>query len=249
VLRVALCEDEKQQGKEGEELLLEYFSLRPELGGQAAVFSSAQELLEQVDKQGGFDIYLLDIIMPEKNGIELGAELRKRGFSPLIIYMTSSPDYAVDSYSVRAFNYLLKPVERKTLFSVLDEAVENLSWERDASIAVKTRGGLQRLKLSGLVYCELADRRICYYMSGGNVVEGVSLREPFRDAVSELLKYRQFALCSVSFAVNLAYVERIERERLRIKTGQYLPVSRKFREELTDRWMDFNLKGGAGLYL
>jgi len=249
VLRFALCEDDEKQRQSGEKLLLEYFSLRPELGGHVAVFSSAQELLEHVDRQGGFDLYLLDIIMPEKNGIELGAELRKRGFSPMIIYMTSSPDYAVDSYTVRAFDYLLKPVERKTLFLTLDEAVESLSWERDASIAVKTRGGLQRLKLSGLVYCELSDRRICYYMSGGNIVEGVSLREPFKDAVSDLLKYKQFALCSVSFAVNLAFVDRIERDRLHIKTGQYLPVSRKFRDSLTDRWMDFNLKGGAGLYL
>lgn len=248
MLRFALCEDDEQQRQAGEKLLLEYFALHPVLGGQVSAFSSAQELLENVDKQGGFDLYLLDIIMPERNGIELGEELRKRGCSPMIIYMTSSPDYAVDSYTVRAFNYLLKPVERKTLFSVLDEALESLSWERDAGIAVKTRDGLQRLKLSSLVYCELSDRKIRYYMSGGNVVDGLSLREPFREAVSDLLKYRQFALCSVSFAVNLAFVDRIERERLRIKTGQYLPVSRKFRDSLTDRWMDFNLKGGAGLY-
>ena len=62
--------------------------------------------------------------MPEMSGIELGIRLRELGCRGTIIYLTVSPDFAVDSYDARAFHYLLKPVKSTRLFEVLDQALE-----------------------------------------------------------------------------------------------------------------------------
>ena len=68
-----------------------------------------------------FDIILRDIIMPMLNGIDTAAEIRKLDKSVKIVFLTSSAEFAVDSYKVHADNYLLKPVDPESLYSCLDD--------------------------------------------------------------------------------------------------------------------------------
>ena len=63
-----------------------------------------------------FDIILLDIIMPLLNGIDTAAEIRKSDKTVKIIFLTSSSEFAIDSYSGKATNYLLKPVVAERLY-------------------------------------------------------------------------------------------------------------------------------------
>lgn len=79
-----------------------------------------------MERSGSFDLYLLDIVMPEQNGIEVGLSIRKLDGLGLIVYLTTSPDYAVDSYLTNAFHYLLKPVRWEQMVSVLDRAMDIL---------------------------------------------------------------------------------------------------------------------------
>lgn len=243
MLRIALCDDEERERKSASALLEKYLSLHPDLEGDITVFSSARELLAHMQVQGNFDLYLLDIIMPDKNGIELGLELRRLDNTGLIIYLTTSPDYAVDSYLTRAFFYLLKPLCQDKLFPVLDETVTHICRTKNDFLLVKTREGLQKLPVFSIVYGELVGRSIQYHLSDGTVIQSMTSRQSFRKEISPLLEHPQFALCSVSFVVNLAYIERVERNCLTLKEGSRLPLTRAFREEVKECWLDYHLKG------
>ena len=63
------------------------------------------------ERCGGFDLYVLDVVMPDLNGIEAGRTLRALGTAGEIIYLSQVADYAPDSYDVQAFYYLLKPID------------------------------------------------------------------------------------------------------------------------------------------
>ena len=126
MLRIAICDDETRFLHQAANFVQEYLHGHPELSGHIHTFRYGQELLYQVEETGGFDLYLLDIIMPGPNGIQTGLQLRELSNSGEIVYLTTSSDYAVDSYSVRAFYYLLKPLEKKRLFEVLDAADKKL---------------------------------------------------------------------------------------------------------------------------
>ncbi len=126
MLKVALCDDEATQRVSAGKLLQEYATLHPQLAVKLSVFSSGRELLDAAEENGGFDLYLLDVVMPDLTGIELGVKLRKLGLNGLIIYLTISPEFAVDSYEARAFYYLMKPAEQAQLYPVLDSAVKTL---------------------------------------------------------------------------------------------------------------------------
>ena len=109
MLHIAICDDEQEQLALSEKLLQEYHELHPELNLRVDTFSSGAALLEHLRTTGSFDIYLLDILMPGENGIELGLKIRKTDQCGRIFYLTTSPDYAIDSYLTKASQYLLKP--------------------------------------------------------------------------------------------------------------------------------------------
>ena len=104
MLRIAVCDDEEKQLHEITRLLEAYFRSRPSLNGQVETFLSSSGLLERAGSLGGFDLYILDILMPELTGIETGRRLRALGDGGEIIYLTCSNDFAADSYDVRAFS-------------------------------------------------------------------------------------------------------------------------------------------------
>lgn len=243
MLRIALVDDDPKDLAHNQGVLKRYFALRPHLAGDLTAFSSAGELLEAV-QQKEFDVYLLDVIMPGANGIELGQKLRAVGRHGAIIYLTFSPDFAVDSYTARAFYYLLKPVPQERLFQVLDEAVNHLSRQQEESVLVRCREGMRRLVVGQVIFAELAEKRLCCHMASGEVVQSVSLRESFREAAAGFLAHRAFAMCGVSFAVNLGRVTGVTRNMVQLEGGGSLPLSRAYRESFIGLWMDYHLEGG-----
>lgn len=225
-------------------LLQEYLRDRPKLKGKVFEFSSGPELLEALESEGRFDLYLLDVVMPEMTGIELGLQLRGRDADAVIIYLTVSPEYAVSAYETQAFGYLIKPVERSRLYQVLDRAIGSMEKRKDTCVSVKTRGGLQRAPLDEILYVELADRSVRYHMAGGELVDSVTLRGSFQAATAPMLEDSRFVLCGASFVVNLYYVAAVEKGSLRLSTGERIPLPRGSAAEAKRRWQEYWFPGG-----
>ena len=181
MIKIALCDDNKNHQEKIKTLLLEYFKS----GASIDIYAEGQKLLRHIEWEGeeAYDLYILDVIMPGLSGIELGKKLRSAGVFAPVIYLTSSKEYAVDSYNVRAFHYLVKPVEKEKLFSVLKQAQNLIAQEKAACITVDTPGGVEVLKLSDILYAELYARSVRYYLAGGTYKDSKKLRVSFQKAV------------------------------------------------------------------
>lgn len=246
MLHIALCDDESEQCALTGGLIRQYIAERPTLALRLSSFSSGEALLNQLENEGGFALYVLDVIMPMMSGIDLGVKLRNLGSDSPIIYLTTSSDYAVDSYLAQAFFYLLKPVEPARFFAVLDQAIALLEKRRAASIQVKTKDGLRRIPLDSLLYTELTGRSVRYYLSGGETVDGVTLRGTFSHEMEPLLADRRFVLCGSSFAVNLHYVTTVGKRELTVGGKLRVPLSRGLAAHVKQRWGDYWMEGGGG---
>lgn len=183
--------------------------------------------------------------MPGENGIELGLNIREADRGGHIIYLTTSSDFAVDSYQTGASDYLLKPLDQNRLFQSLDKIIRSMEKEQRSFVTIKTRDGHLRIPLRCVAYGELVGRCVQYHLADGSVLEGMSLRGSFQDAVRPLLAHRRFVLCAASFVVNLSFVEKINSDGLQIAGGGMLPVSRGLRAKVTSRWLDYCLEGGG----
>ena len=76
MLRIAICDDEETQLAQTALLLHTYLQSRPDLDGHVETFPSGGALLARAEAAGGFDLYVLDILMPELSGIDTGRRLR-----------------------------------------------------------------------------------------------------------------------------------------------------------------------------
>ena len=85
-------------------------------------FRNAAELLDAAEKER-FTLYLLDVMMPGTNGLAAAREIRCFDDFADIVFLTSSPNFAYESYGVRALDYLLKPIRSEMLFPILNRLI------------------------------------------------------------------------------------------------------------------------------
>lgn len=241
MLKIALCDDETEQCAQIGGLLREYIAQRPGLAARLSVFSSPEELLAH---PAAFDIYVLDAIMPRMSGIELGMKLREQGRDGAIVYLSVSRDFAVDSYLVSAFHYLVKPVDRETLCEVLDRAAALVRKRRSAGVQVKTKNGLRRLPMDDILYVELKGRSARYHLVLGETEDSVTFHGAFQAEMAPLLADPRFVLCGSSFAVNLHYVTAVEKNALILSGGGRVPLPRGSYQRVKTSWGDYWMDGG-----
>lgn len=238
MLRIAICDDEENQLEQIAARLNTYLQSRPGLHGQVETFQSGGALLAQAENAGGFDLYVLDILMPELSGVDTGRRLRALGEGGEIVYLTSSNEFAADSYDVRAFFYLLKPVEEEKLFRVLDGAVEKLKRRRSSAIVITTVEGSRRILLEHIRYVERVGRCMRYYCTDGTV-DSQSIRVSFREAAASLLSDRRFCLCGASFVLNFQHVTGVNGQEALLSNGQTVALPRTAAAEFKKAWGNY----------
>lgn len=175
-------------------------------------------------KSGGADIALLDILMPGMTGTSLAAALRSAGFEGHIVFLTSSNDFAAESYAVGALSYLLKPVDRAALRAVLDRAAAPAHADT-ASFAVRQGKLMRQIPFQSFLYAEVIGHTLEFHLLGGEVARvyaSLSDYEPL------LLREPRCARCHKSFIVNMDFVERVEGKTLTMCTGRQISITRSF---------------------
>lgn len=124
-----------------------------------------------------FTLYLLDVLMPGITGMDAAREIRSFDAAADIIFLTTSPGFAYESYGVRAAEYLLKPINAKLLYPVLDKLYLRDQKPQDG-LTVKSNGMLVRLPFSQLSYVEVNGKHLFFNMADGTVHEvAASMRE------------------------------------------------------------------------
>lgn len=214
MIRIALCDDNPVQLNITEDLIRAYFTEHVR-DYDIMTFLSGERLLAAVDSGYSADIYFLDIIMPGIKGIALGKDLRSRGDNGRIIYLTATAEYAVDSYNVGAFFYILKPVSRQKISEVLDSAItaitrENVTRMRssfvDKHVTLKVKEGRNSVLLGSIAYIDIINRALAYHLTDGSVLLSAMLRVPFAEATKEFLSEPAFLLASSGLIVNLSCI-------------------------------------------
>ena len=238
-MKIAICDDELCYRKQFLSYLDEYMLKNPNNQLEYSLFSNAQQLLDSTLLSKNFDVYLLDVIMPGMNGIELGLKLREKKLNGKIIYLTSSAEYAVDSYKVKAFQYLLKPVKKEELFAVLDELFSARALAKNNILIIKTKENSVKVNISDILYVESGKRKLLYHMKNGHIIETMTLRTSFQEAVQALLRTSNFVLCGASMVANLHHITMVGQEDLLFLDTYKVYLSKKMCREVRSAWCDY----------
>ncbi len=130
LMKIVVCDDCVEDLQYIEGLLQKYTKSASSAGLVVDKYIDAATLYDRIQEGERAEIYILDMIMAERTGIDIGSLIRKARGDSVIIYITSSDDYALEAYGVHAVRYLLKPVSEESFFEAMDSALSSLKGRR-----------------------------------------------------------------------------------------------------------------------
>ena len=117
--RIIVCDDDPECADHVKSLFNEYFESRPH-NAEVMYYTCGEEFLTKYDHDSPVDIAILDIMMGDLNGIQLGCEIQSRYPDAVLMFITSYPGYIDQAFDLHAFRYFSKPVDKDRLFRALD---------------------------------------------------------------------------------------------------------------------------------
>ena len=220
-MNIAICDDSPDFLEQAVQMI----GARREPGLQVTCFDNGDDLIA-AHGETPFDVIFLDAVMPMLSGIETAAELRRRKSAVPIVFLTSSPEFAVESYRVKAYNYLLKPVTAETLFSCLDELRTSLA-QQEQTICVRGSAAVYQLRPQQIELLEAQGKHVLVTLCDGSTVLA---RDPLYTYEPVLLRHGFFK-CHRSYIVNMNCVRAYTHHQVTMACGANVPISRSAQKD------------------
>ena len=239
MIKIAFCDDDMEVLHQMNELLDRYRVERNEDITYAA-FQSPFELLTEIEKGIRPDILFLDVVMPGQNGMDVAKEIRQYDMNMKIIFLTSSPEFAVESYSVGAYFYQLKPIWEESFFRLMDAVLAECEKKKKNSLILRSKDGITRIDLQQLEYCEVLGRKLLFHLENGAVLESAGSLD---DLAGQLMQYSNFFRPHRSFLVNMEYIQNISSRSIKMVNDAEIPIPHGKCSEIKNIYMEYAFNG------
>ena len=240
MIRIAFCDDDLSVLNELR-VLLDQYRVAHNREIDYTAFQNPLELLTEIEKGARFDILFLDVLMPGETGIDAAAEIRNYDSNVKIIFLTSSVEYAVQSYAVGAYFYQLKPIWAESFFRLMESAVAACEKERSDSLILRCKNGITRIELRQLEYCEVIHRTLFFHLASGKVLESVgSLDELSR----QLEPHGYFLRPHRSYLINLDYIQNLSSHSITMSCLAEIPLPRGKYHEVKEAYLNHAFQSG-----
>lgn len=241
-MNLMICDDRKSELENMQQIVFDYARTHPELSLVVKCFRNPSDMLDEVGKNGVPDIALLDICMPGILGTEVAREILGRGGEDTdIIFLTTSPDFAVEAFALHAGDYLTKPYTRQRLTDTLDRVIEKR--RNRLYIPISCGKEIHRIDLYTVLYAEAQNHSVEIHLRSGKCLKThttlTELKTIFQTA-------NCFAAVGASYIVNLRCVQSVLETTLEMANGDRIPVPRRMRGELKKQYFDFYTREATG---
>ena len=226
-IRIAAVDDNEQDLEQLRKDLYTVFEDSDEHTVNVKTFTDAGALLSDF-YPNAFQLAILDIRMHEINGIELAAKLREKDMNLIIVFLSTSKEYAFDAFPLHSFDYLIKPYTIDKLKKLVYDVVKVLTGH-DRELTLKIARGTCTLPLNRISSIESAGHSVLVCTSGGNVLRCLMKFSEFTDALKD---DRRFLLCNRGIYVNMDHVFSFRSDTITMQTGKECQIKIHGRTEI-----------------
>lgn len=230
MINVAIVEDEKNAA----DLLLSYFNTYTEKKGEkfhVVWFDNPVNFLTYY--KPNYDLVLMDIELPDINGMDTSRKLRKIDKTVTLIFVTNMSQFAVTGYEVDAFDYIVKPVSYYDFALKLERALERIKSRTELKIQVVVDDVIKCITSSELKYVEVINHKLIFHTKDGDYVGNGTLKD-----FEKKLQTADFARCNNCYLVNLRYVTGISGYTVTVD-GDELQISHPKRKDFKRALNDY----------
>ena len=227
-LRIAICDDEQLFRDGLKETLSEYNNK----------FLQCIEICEHscgeslIDSEIDYDIIFLDYKMGGINGLDTAKQLRKKGVSSKIIFITNYPQFVYEAFEVKTFRFYKKPVSKEQLYKALDDYLER--FENDYPLMLKGNREAMSININDIEFIKASNKKCDIAMPCNRLNCAASMSTVF-----ELLPKESFCKVNKSFVVNLNNISKYTTDSIYFNSGNRAPIGRKYLESFRETFRNY----------
>lgn len=233
-MHIAICEDKSMDMQRLRQTLAVYEKKQGTPMGSLDCFSTG-EALRSAFQPGKYQLIFLDNYIGEEMGIDIAHYIRERDTQTAIVFVTMSPDFAVEGFSVHALHYLMKPVSESDIEEVFhrlhDQPAPNPS-----TIEVLSNRVMTEIPVDSIRYIEVYSKVCTIYCTQQELKVYAGIEK-----LLEKLPEKSFLRPHRSYAVNMAFIQNLDAKGVHLSTGEVLPLRKNGRTEVRHEYMAYLL--------
>lgn len=233
---IAICDDDKRDIQIIEDTIIKILKQKKILF-DIKKYLNPYELLDQIEnKEVVFHIVFLDIIMHGINGIQLANKIRSLSKTVDIVFITTSSDYALESFNTYPLQYLVKPLDSQKLLQTLEKSIA--IWHRySASLLVKSRLGKALILVNDIHFIEIYKHTIKVHTKEDTFICSGNLSD-----IETSLPSETFIRCHKSYIVNMFQILEIKRYSISLRNGLDIPIGRPRYTSVQTAFVEFAIQ-------
>jgi len=235
MINVAICDDDKELTAHIEEIVYT-ISREHGINVDVDVYWDGKNLADDIVDGERYDIIYLDIEMKQESGIDAAKRIRYVDQTVLIIYVSSYETYAIETFELRPFRFVVKPICMEKFREATIAAISEIQ-RYDTFFHYQFDKTHHRILLKKIIYFESNKRKITIVSENGSDEMYGKLNE-----LEEELKYSkiQFLRIHQSYLVNYLYVKEVAYDSIVLTDNTKLPISEDRRKHIRQKFIDID---------
>ena len=172
------------------------------------------------------DLVILYVLIGENNGIEFAKALRDAGSVASIAFISNHSRFALEGYSAHAISYIMKPLDKQKIFSLLDETTKRLGDFNSKTISFSIGTNVKFISTRSIIFMRSFGRHLVVKLPGRT--------EDFVTAINTVeaqLPGTSLIRCHKSYIINIDYVRGLSAGKLELDgVSEKIPIGRKYVE-------------------
>ncbi len=233
-MRIAVCDDNQIDRDIIKDFLHTYMTEKS-IPNTITEYKNGMNLIYDIEEGRYYDMVFLDIFMDQILGMDIARKLRNVGYTGNIVFLTSTAEFAVDSYEVEASGYLLKPHDYEKLCGLLNRIIDRTNI---GHFQVSVRNTIYSIPFGEIVYVESRNNICILHRSDGseyNIYKKLS-------EVELQLNESRFLRCHQSYLVNMSYISKAD-SQFELTTGDVVLIRQRSQKEIRRIYQEFASKG------
>lgn len=236
MIKIAVCDDETKVLEEVSLHIEEYKKKAKKKEMEVYCFQSVEELINSLEQKGTFDIYMLDVYIGEKLGTRLAKDLRKKGVESPIIFITSSLEYAPQSFEFGTLRYLIKPIEPTKFYEAMDVGIAAVEKANEKLIKLNTGKGIECININHIVYTEAHAHYQYITCEDGKQIR---LRMTVTELLTKLMRYGGFIRVGSAYILNLRNIKNVSTSEVHFYNDIHISIPRGKHTEIKKAFWEF----------
>lgn len=201
---IAICDDDEVFRKNISEVVQNYI-VNNTIAAKPKVYSRGGFLIDDLESGFFYDIYILDIEMPQTSGIDIAKVIRKYSSEAIIVFVTSFLQYALESFELNIFRYIPKEVLEERLSLALQAIFVKLNCQEGKYYLLSNAKRFQKIYFKNIIYIYKDEKSSVFVLEN----QEIKVREPLFEVYSKLTS-EDFIQIDRCYIVNLQYIDTVD---------------------------------------